>query len=42
MAAHGAALGPYLEAGWLVQDAGRIRLTRQGMLLANEVMGTFV
>ena len=42
MARHGAALGPYLEAGWLVQDAGRIRLTRQGMLLANEVMGTFV
>ena len=42
MARHGAALAPFLEGGWLVLQAGRLKLTRQGMLLANEVMGTFV
>ena len=42
MARHGAALAPYLDARWLVLQAGRLRLTRRGMLLANEVMGTFV
>lgn len=42
MERYGPALAPFLEAGWLVRQAGRLRLTRQGMLLANEVMGTFV
>ena len=42
MARYGAALDPFLGAGWLLHEAGRLRLTRQGMLLANEVMGTFV
>ena len=35
-------LGPFQEAGLLVKEGGRIRLTRQGMLLANEVMAVFV
>ena len=42
MARYGASLDPFIEAGWLLHEAGRLRLTRQGMLLANEVMGTFV
>ena len=42
MGRYGPALAPFLEAGWLVRQAGRLMLTRQGMLLANEVMGTFV
>ena len=42
MVRYGAALDPFLGAGWLLHEAGRLRLTRQGMLLANEVMGTFV
>ena len=42
MARYGAALDPFFGAGWLSHEAGRLRLTRQGMLLANEVMGTFV
>ena len=42
MARYGAALDPFLGAGWLLHEAGRLRLTRQGMLLSNEVMGTFV
>ncbi|MXY16594.1 MAG: hypothetical protein F4Y57_06240 [Acidobacteria bacterium] len=42
MARYGEALVPFLEGGWLVLQAGRLRLTRRGMLLANEVMGTFV
>jgi putative oxygen-independent coproporphyrinogen III oxidase len=35
-------LAPYVEAGLLVCEAGRLRLTRRGMLLANEVMSAFV
>ncbi|MCY4602474.1 MAG: radical SAM family heme chaperone HemW [Acidobacteria bacterium] len=42
MARYGASLEPYLESGWLLHESGRLKLTRQGMLLANEVMGTFV
>jgi oxygen-independent coproporphyrinogen-3 oxidase len=38
----GAELQPYVEAGLLVYDDGRLRLTRPGMLLANEVMAVFV
>jgi oxygen-independent coproporphyrinogen III oxidase len=39
---YGAELQPYCEAGILERDASRLRLTRTGMLLANEVMGIFV
>ena len=42
MARYGAELAPSLEAGLLAQGAGRLRLTRPGMLLANEVMKAFV
>lgn len=42
LARYGDALAPFGEAGLLVQEAGRLRLTRRGMLLANEVMRVFV
>lgn len=35
-------LSPFQEAGLLLKEGERIRLTRQGMLLANEVMAVFV
>ncbi len=35
-------LGVYVEAGLLVRGDGRLRLTRNGMLLANEVMSAFI
>ena len=35
-------LAPYVEAGILLRQDGRLRLTRPGMLLANEVMSVFV
>jgi oxygen-independent coproporphyrinogen-3 oxidase len=35
-------LAPYLEAGLLLRQDERLRLTRKGMLLANEVMSVFV
>ncbi len=38
----GAELEPFVEAGHLRRDGSRLRLTRQGMLLANEVMAVFV
>jgi oxygen-independent coproporphyrinogen-3 oxidase len=38
----GAGLAPYVEAGLLVHDGARLRLTRDGMLLANEIMAVFV
>ena len=38
----GARLRPFLDAGILVRDAERLRLSRRGMLLANEVMQAFV
>jgi oxygen-independent coproporphyrinogen III oxidase len=39
---YGADLEPFIEAGWLRRDGARLRLTRQGMLLAHEVMTVFV
>ena len=42
MAAYGRRLEPAIEAGLLVLETGRLRLTRQGMLLANEVMTAFL
>ncbi len=41
-ARYGAALAPYLDAGWLHHEAGRLWLDRRGMLLAHEVMAVFV
>ncbi len=41
-ARYGGALQPFIEAGLVRHDAHRLRLTRAGMLLANEVMAVFV
>jgi len=38
----GADLAPFLDAGCLTRDGSRLSLTRQGMLLAHEVMSVFV
>jgi oxygen-independent coproporphyrinogen-3 oxidase len=38
----GQALEPYVDAGLLIHDGGHVRLTRPGMLLANEVMTVFI
>ena len=38
----GVDLEPFLEAGCLRRDGNRLSLTRQGMLLAHEVMSVFV
>ena len=38
----GAELAPFVEAGLLVHEPNRLRLTRAGMLLASEVMQVFV
>ena len=39
---YGERLAPFVEAGILVRDGARLRLTRPGMLLGNEVMSVFV
>ena len=39
---YGADLEPFIEAGCLRRDGARLSLTRQGMLLAHEVMTVFV
>jgi len=39
---YGRDLEPFLENGLLTRQDRRIRLTRRGMLLANEVMAVFV
>jgi oxygen-independent coproporphyrinogen-3 oxidase len=41
-ARYGDHLHPYLEAGLLRQQGGRLRLSRAGMLLANEVLAVFI
>lgn len=41
-ARYGAELQPFVDLGWLVVAGDRWRLTRQGMLLAHEVMSVFV
>ncbi len=38
----GRQLEPYVEAGLLVHAGGRLRLTRDGLLLSNEVMTAFL
>ena len=42
MERYGLDLLVFLDVGVLEHVAGRLRLTRRGMLLANEVMRTFV
>ena len=39
---YGAALEPFLEARVLYREGPRLRLSRQGMLVANEIMAVFV
>ena len=39
---YGDALRPHIDAGRLVFSDGRLRLTREGMLVANDVMTVFV
>jgi oxygen-independent coproporphyrinogen III oxidase len=39
---YGEDLSPFLEQRLLIYDGGSIRLTRDGMLLANEVMSVFI
>jgi oxygen-independent coproporphyrinogen-3 oxidase len=38
----GSGLAPFIEAGVVVRDGDWIRLTREGMLVANEIMAVFV
>jgi oxygen-independent coproporphyrinogen-3 oxidase len=39
---YGRALEPFLMEKWLILEGPRLRLTRAGMLMANEVMAVFV
>jgi oxygen-independent coproporphyrinogen-3 oxidase len=39
---YGQALEPFLQEQWLIREGPRLRLTREGMLMANEVMAVFV
>lgn len=41
-ARYGTALQPFLDAGLVVRTPPRMRLSREGMLLANEIMAVFV
>ena len=42
MRKYGIELEPFIAEGLLVHEFGRLQLTRQGMLVANEIMATFV
>jgi oxygen-independent coproporphyrinogen-3 oxidase len=35
-------LQPFVDAGWLLREGPRLKLTRPGMLMANEIMAVFV
>ena len=39
---YGRAMEPFLHEKWLILEGPRLRLTRAGMLMANEVMAVFV
>jgi oxygen-independent coproporphyrinogen III oxidase len=39
---YGSALEPFVQEGWVIREGPRVRLTRAGMLMANEVMAVFV
>lgn len=39
---YGSALEPFLAGGLVIRDGPRLRLSREGMLLANEIMQVFV
>ena len=41
-ARYGLDLQPFVDEGFLVSGPGRLRLTRPGMLVANEIFGVFV
>ena len=41
-ARYGQALQPFIDSGHVVDDGTRLRLSREGMLLANEIMAVFV
>jgi coproporphyrinogen III oxidase-like Fe-S oxidoreductase len=41
-ARYGGALQPFLDAGLVVHAAPTLRLSREGMLLANEILAVFV
>ena len=42
MECYGDKFRPFLDSGLLINSDGRLRLTRSGMLVSNEVMGAFV
>jgi len=39
---YGSNLAPFLEAGMVIRDGPRLRLSREGMLIANEILQVFV
>jgi oxygen-independent coproporphyrinogen-3 oxidase len=39
---YGDTLRPYVEPGYLIREGSRLRLSRPGMLVANEIMAVFV
>ncbi len=39
---HGAAIGKFVDAGWLETDGGVLRLTPRGVLVSNEVFAEFL
>ncbi|MEO8078713.1 MAG: hypothetical protein ABI818_20480, partial [Acidobacteriota bacterium] len=39
---YGAALRPFIDAGLVFHEGPQLRLSREGMLLANEIMAVFV
>ena len=41
-ARYGSALQPFIDGGHVIDDGARLRLSREGMLVANEIMVIFV